>query len=183
MIAPICVNAIYKLIDPKTSINIDLRDIRIVKKLGGTVEDTELVEGLVFNQKATHSAGGPSKVKDAKIGLIQFQISPPKTNVSAHVESKNNSLQMDSSVVVTDYQQMDRILREEKNYLLNICNKIKKSGCNVLLIQKSILRDAVTEMSLHFLAKLKIMVVRDIERDEIEFISKVNLFTRSVFIK
>jgi T-complex protein 1 subunit delta len=50
--------------------------------------------------------------------------------------------------------------------------KIKKSGCNVLLIQKSILRDAVNDLSLHFLAKLKIMVVKDIERDEIEFICK-----------
>jgi len=159
VISPICVNAITRIVDPKVSTNVDLRDIRVVKKLGGTVEDTELVDGLVFTQKASHSAGGPTKVQNAKIGLIQFCISPPKTN-------------MDSSVVISDYQQMDRILKEERNYLLNICNKIKKSGCNVLLIQKSILRDAVTEMSLHFLAKLKIMVIKDIERDEIEFVSK-----------
>ena len=45
--------------------------------------------------------------------------------------------------------------------------------CNVLLIQKSILRDAVTETSLHFLAKMKIMVVRDVERTDVEFICKV----------
>lgn len=50
--------------------------------------------------------------------------------------------------------------------------KIKASGCNVLLIQKSILRDATNELSLHYLAKAKILVVRDIERDEIEFIAK-----------
>jgi len=67
---------------------------------------------------------------------------------------------------------MDRILKDERKYLLDMCNKIKKSGCNVLLIQKSILRDAVNEMSLHFLSKLKIMVVKDIERDEVEFVSK-----------
>jgi T-complex protein 1 subunit delta len=47
-----------------------------------------------------------------------------------------------------------------------------KAGCNVLLIQKSILRDAVNDLALHFLAKMKIMVVRDIERDEVEFICK-----------
>ena len=56
-----------------------------------------------------------------------------------------------------------------------MCKKIKKSGCNVVLIQKSILRDAVNELSLHFLSKLKILVVKDIERDEIEFICKVFL--------
>ena len=49
---------------------------------------------------------------------------------------------------------------------------IKKAGCNVLLIQKSILRDAVSDLALHFLAKMKIMVIKDIEREEIEFICK-----------
>jgi len=79
---------------------------------------------------------------------------------------------MDNQIVVNDYRQMDKILKEERQYLLTLCKKIKKTGCNVLLIQKSILRDAVNELSLHFLAKLKIMVIKDVERDEIEFISK-----------
>jgi T-complex protein 1 subunit delta len=56
-------------------------DIKIVKLLGGTIEDTHLVEGLVFNQNASHAAGGPVKVEKAKIALIQFQLSSPKTNV------------------------------------------------------------------------------------------------------
>ena len=54
---------------------------------------------------------------------------------------------------------MDRILREEKKYIASICKKIRACGANVLLIQKSILRDAVTDLSLHYLAKMKIMVV------------------------
>ena len=56
------------------------------------------------------------------------------------------------------------------------CKKIKKTGCNVILVQKSILRDAVNELSLHFLSKLKIMVISDIERDDIEFISRVAFY-------
>ena len=48
--------------------------------------------------------------------------------------------QMENQVVVSDYTQMDRVLREERQYILDICKKIKKAGCNVLLIQKSILR-------------------------------------------
>lgn len=79
---------------------------------------------------------------------------------------------MDNQIIVNDYRQMDKILKEERQYLLDLCKKIKKSGCNVLFIQKSILRDAVNDLSLHFLSKLKIMAVKDIERDEIEFICK-----------
>jgi len=158
-LSPIAVDAVLKVIDPLKDTNVDLRNIRLVKKLGGTIEETELVNGLVFTQKVAHGAGGPTRVANAKIGLIQFCISPPKTNI-------------DSNIVISDYQQMDRILREERQYILDICKKIQKTGCNVLLIQKSILRDAVTDLSLHYLAKLKIMVIRDIEREDIEFISK-----------
>src|SRR5437762_14163610 len=82
---------------------------------------------------------------------------------------------MENQIVVNDYRQMDKILKEERTYLLNICKKIKKTGCNVLLIQKSILRDAVNDLSLHFLSKLKILAIKDIEREEIEFICKVPL--------
>ena len=49
--------------------------------------------------------------------------------------------------------------REERKYILGLCKKIKKAGCTVLLIQKSILRDAYNDLSLHFLAKMGIMVI------------------------
>merc|ERR1719446_1697754 len=158
-LAPLAVDALLKVIEPATATNVDLRDIAVVKKLGGTIDDTCLVDGLVFTQRARHSAGGPGKVANAKIGLIQFCLSAPKTDI-------------EQNVVVSDYSQMDRILKEERQYILNMCKKIKASGCTVLLVQKSILRDAVNDLSLHFLAKMKIMVVTDIERDDIEFISK-----------
>jgi len=74
-------------------------------------------------------------------------------------------------VIVEDYQQIDRILKEERKYILELLKPIIKSGCNVLLIQKSILRDALNELSLHYLAKKKIMVIKDIERSDVEFIA------------
>jgi len=64
------------------------------------------------------------------------------------------------------------LLKMKKKYILEIVKKIIKSGCNVLLIQKSILRDAINILGSHYLAKKGIMVVTDIERDEMEFISK-----------
>lgn len=137
----------------------DLRDIKIVKQVGGTMDDSELVKGLVLQQGAKSSAGGPIKVENAKIALIQFCLSAPKTD-------------MENNIVVSDYAAMDRLLREERKYILNLCKKIQKWGVNVLLIQKSILRDAYNDLSLHFLAKLGIMVCTDIERTDVDFISK-----------
>lgn len=168
-LAPLAVDCVLKLAGDRPNvsdddlthngINVDLSNVRLIKKLGGTIDDTEMVNGVCLTQTAVKLANGPIRMEKAKIGLIQFQISPPKP------DTQNN-------IIVNDYRQMDKILKEERAYLLNICKKIKKSKCNVLLIQKSILRDAVNDMALHFLAKLKIMVVKDIERDEIEFLSK-----------
>jgi len=79
---------------------------------------------------------------------------------------------MESNVVVHDYTAMDRLLKEERKYILDLVKKISATGCNVLLIQKSILREAVNELSLHFLSKKGILVIKDIERDRIDFISR-----------
>ncbi|VDP89035.1 unnamed protein product [Echinostoma caproni] len=88
------------------------------------------------------------------------------------VVDPNSPQSMENNVIVTDYTQMDRIMKEERQYILNIVKAVKKAGCNVLLIQKSILRDAVNELALHYFSKMNIMVVKDIERTEVEFICK-----------
>lgn len=160
LLAPIAVNAVLKVIDTATATNVDLNDIRLVKKLGGTIDDTELVDGLVMTQRAARSAGGPTRIENAKVGMIQFCLSAPKTD-------------MESNIQVRDYTQMDRLLREERTLIAKMVKHIAKTGCNVLLVQKSILRDATTDLSLDFCAKAKIMVVRDVERDDIEFISRM----------
>jgi T-complex protein 1 subunit delta len=157
-IAPIVVDAVLGVTNEAHS-SVDLNDIKLIQKLDGTVEDTELVPGLVLDKRFSHLAGTRDKQEKAKIALIQFCISPPKTD-------------LDNSVIISDYSQMDRVLKEERNYLLNLVKKIKKSGCNVLMIQKSILRDAVSDQALHFLEKMKINVIRNIERTDVDFICK-----------
>ncbi|KAI9764492.1 MAG: T-complex protein 1 subunit delta [Geoglossum simile] len=159
LLGTMAVDAVLKVIDVKTADNVDLKNIRVVKKVGGTIDESEMVDGLVLTQPVVKSGGGPARMEKAKIGLIQFQLSPPKPD-------------MENQIVVNDYRQMDRILKEERTYLLNMVKKIKRAKCNVLFIQKSILRDAVNDLSLHFLAKLNILCIKDIERDEVEFICK-----------
>jgi T-complex protein 1 subunit delta len=168
LLAPIAVDSVLNLlgISPDTSLddsliptNCDLRDIRIVQQMGGTIDDTELISGLVLNAPKINAPGAPTVMNQAKIALLQFCLSAPKTD-------------MDNTVVVEDYAAMDRLLREERKYILGLCKAIQKSGATVVLLQKSILRDAYNELSLHFLAKMKIMVLTDIDRGDVEFICK-----------
>uniref|UniRef100_A0A8C2IKI2 T-complex protein 1 subunit delta n=1 Tax=Cyprinus carpio TaxID=7962 RepID=A0A8C2IKI2_CYPCA len=147
LLAPMSVDAVMRVIDPATATSVDLRNICIIKKLGGTIDDCELVDGLVLTQRVVNT--GVSRVEKAKIGLIQFCLSPPKTD-------------MDNQIVVSDYVQMDRVLREERAYILNLIKQIKKAGCTVLLIQKSILRYKITtELQDTGTAKLLWIMVMD----------------------
>jgi len=159
ILAPLAVDAVMQVIDPDTATNVDLRDIKVLTKIGETVEETKMIDGLVMDGGVRHAANGPTYIENAKIGLIQFQLSSPKTDT-------------DSNVLVTNNEQIDRLAREEKRYILKMVKKIAKTGCNVLLIQKSILRDAVNVLSLHYLARKGIMCVTDVERTEVEFISR-----------
>ncbi|XP_022814692.1 T-complex protein 1 subunit delta isoform X2 [Spodoptera litura] len=161
ILAPIAVQAIRAVMEPivgGVGARVDLRDVKVIERIGGTVEDTELVQGLVIPHRASN-VNGPHRIEKAKVGLIQFCISPPKTD-------------MDHNVIVSDYAAMDRVLKEERQYILNIVKQIKKAGCNVLLVQKSILRDALSDLAIHFLDKIKTMVIKDIEREDIEFVCK-----------
>lgn len=155
-IAPMVVDAVLKV---QHDGNADLRDIKVIRKLEGTIDESELIDGVIFDKKVSHTAGGIDRITNAKIALVQFCLSPPKTD-------------LDNQIIVSDYAQMDRVLRDERTFILDICKRIKKVGCNVVLIQKSILREAVSDLALHFLAKMKILVVRDIERDDVEFLCK-----------
>merc|ERR1719384_1660809 len=101
ILAPLAVDSVMQVIDPDTANNVDLRDIRVLTKIGGTVEDTKIVDGLVLDGGVRHAANGPTHIKDAKIGLIQFQLSAPKTDT-------------DHNIIVTNNEQIDRLAREEK---------------------------------------------------------------------
>ena len=160
LLAPMAVDAVLQIIDKATADNVDLRNIHVSKKLGGTIDESELIDGLCFvNKKASHLAGGPTRVENAKIALLQFPISAPKSD-------------MESNVVVGNDAAIDRIIKEERKYITGIIKKVIASGANVLLLQKSVLREAISDIALHFLAKKKIMVIKDIDREQVDFISK-----------
>lgn len=107
LFAPLSIDAVLKVVNPETATNVDLDDIKIVTRVGGTMDDTEMIDGLCFG-KGFSKSGGIQTIQNPKIGLIQFCLSAPKTD-------------MENSVVINEYDQMDKILREERKYILKMC--------------------------------------------------------------
>lgn len=77
----LCTSAVMKVANPEKN-SLDLKDIKIVAKVGGTLDDTELVDGLCLDNNAM---GTTRRMEKAKVALIQFQLSPPKTDMENQV--------------------------------------------------------------------------------------------------
>jgi chaperonin GroEL (HSP60 family) len=76
-----------------------------------------MIDGLCFG-KGFSKSGGIQTIKNPKIALIQFCLSAPKTD-------------MENSVVISEYDQMDKILREERKYILKMCKWCMGRVCGV----------------------------------------------------
>jgi len=158
ILAPIAVKSILSVLDQTNSSNVDLKRIKILKKQGGTVEQTELIEGIAIDYPVIKSFGGPTKIHNAKIALVLFSIGSPNTDT-------------ENLLVIKNYSHMDKLLKEEKQLIISLCRKIKSTGCNVILQQKSLLKESISDYAIQILSQMKIMLVRDINREDISFIS------------
>ena len=132
---------------------IDRDNIKIEKRSGGSVEDSELIRGIVLDKERVHSSM-PRIVKNAKLALIDKEIEIKKTEIDAKIE-------------ITSPDQLQAFLDQEEKMLKDMVEKIAKSGANVLVCQKGI-----DDVAQHFLAKSGIYAVRRVSDSDMKKIAK-----------
>ncbi|MCW1296070.1 MAG: thermosome subunit beta [Candidatus Parvarchaeota archaeon] len=132
---------------------LDLDNIKLQKKIGGSVDDTELVEGVVIDKERVHG-GMPRIVEDAKIALLDAALEIEKTEVDAQIRIERP-------------EQLESFIAEEEKMLKEMVEKVKKSGANVLFCQKGI-----DEVAQHFLAKAGIFAVRRVSESDMKKLAK-----------
>jgi archaeal chaperonin len=143
-------------INEKTkALKVDLDNIKVEKKAGGSIHDTSLIRGIVLDKEVVHS-GMPKRIEKAKIALINSPLEIEKTEMSAEIR-------------ISDPQQMQMFLEEENNMLRAMVEKIKTSGANVLLCQKGI-----DDIAQHYLAKEGILAVRRVKESDMTKLTKAS---------
>ena len=133
--------------------NIDLDNLKVEKKAGGSIQDTAIVKGIVLDKEIVHS-GMPRKIEKAKIALINSALEIEKTEMSAEIR-------------ITDPTQMQMFLEEENRMLKTMVDKLHDVGANVLICQKGI-----DDISQHYLAKHGIMAIRRVKESDMTKLSK-----------
>ncbi|KAH3767553.1 Chaperonin Cpn60/TCP-1 [Pelomyxa schiedti] len=119
-LAEICVKAVLAVADlTRKDVNLDL--IKIETKVGGTLEDTQLINGIVIDKDFSHPQM-PKIVNDAKMCILTCPFEPPKpkTKHGVHVST------------VAAYQ---KLFEEEQEYFRDMVAKVKASGCNLAICQ------------------------------------------------
>ena len=132
---------------------VDLDNVKVEKKHGGSIEDTELIKGIILDKEKVHP-GMPDRVKDAKIALINAALEIKKTEIDANIR-------------ISDPSQLQAFLDEEERMLKAMVDKIKATGANVVFCQKGI-----DDMAQHFMAKEGIYAVRRVKKSDMEKLAK-----------
>ena len=153
-LSKLVVDAILKIVEQNDDIHsVDLDNLKVEKKSGGSIDDTSLINGIVLDKEIVHS-GMPTKIEKARITLVNAALEVEKTEMSAEIR-------------ISDPTQMQQFLEEENKMLKSMVDKIHSIGTNVLICQKGI-----DDIAQHYLSKHGILAVRRVKESDMTKLAK-----------
>ncbi|MGC8564870.1 MAG: thermosome subunit beta [Thermoplasmata archaeon] len=154
LLADISVNAVKKIIENVDGkIVADLNNIQVIKKQGGSIDDTQIIEGVIVDKEKAHP-DMPQVVKKAKIALLNAALEIKKPEI-------------DTNIQIRDPTMIHSFLQEEEKMLKEMVEKVAATGANVVISQKGI-----DDMAQHFLAKKGIYAARRVKKSDMEKLEK-----------
>ncbi|WP_048148901.1 thermosome subunit beta [Palaeococcus ferrophilus] len=152
--AELAVGAVTQVAEKKNgTFEVDIDNIKIEKKIGESVEDSELVKGVVIDKERVHPRM-PKRIEGAKIALINEALEVKKTETDAKIN-------------ITAPDQLMSFLEQEERMLKEMVDQIAATGANVLFVQKGI-----DDLAQHYLAKAGILAVRRVKKSDMEKLAK-----------
>ncbi|MGM5487402.1 MAG: thermosome subunit beta [Nanobdellota archaeon] len=154
ILADIAVKAVQSVIEKTDeSIYYSKNDINVVTKVGGSIEESNLIEGIVLDKERVHS-GMPRVIKNAKLALIDtpIEVRGPET---------------DTRIQINDPSQLEAFVNQEEKMIKDMVERIAESGANVVLCQKGI-----DDIAQHFLAKRGIFAIRRVKKSDMISLAK-----------
>jgi thermosome len=147
-LSQIVVNAALQVSEPHgEGYLVDIDDVKVEKKAGGSLRDTKLIKGIVLDKEVVHG-GMPKRIEKAKIALVNSALEIEKT-------------EFDAKINISSPDQMKMFLEEENKMLKTMVDKIISSGANIAICQKGI-----DDVAQHYLAKANILAVRRVKESD-----------------
>ncbi len=144
------VDAVIKIVDNG---KVDPENIKIQKKVGKSVEDTELIDGFIIDKERV-SNSMPKRVVNARIALIAQALEVEKTETEAKIN-------------ISSPDQLQSFLDQEERMIKDMVDKIINSKANVVLCQRG-----MEDVAQHFLAKAGVFAVKNISSSDLNKIAR-----------
>ena len=137
---------------PKQPVNFNVDNIRVVKIMGGSLEQSKVVKGMVFGREPD---GSVKRAKNAKVGVFSCPIDISQTETKGTVLLHNAKEMMDFT-------------KGEENQLETIIKELHDSGLRVVVAGTT-----VGELALHYLNRFGILVVKVLSKFELRRLCRV----------
>ncbi len=153
-LAKLAVKAVTRVVDTTDGhVRFDRKNIQIVKRQGGEIHDSELLEGHVLEQETVHSAM-PKRVDDARIALVTGGFETKKTEFSEEIK-------------ITAVNQIQSFLDEETRLLEAMVDAVRSAGANVVFTEKGI-----DDLAAEHLSRAGIYAVRRAKHSDLELLAR-----------
>jgi len=152
--AKLAVEAVKQVAEEKDGgLKADIDLIKVLKKHGKGLDETEIVRGMVIDKEVAHPQM-PKIVNNAKIALLNAKLEIEKT-------------EFDAKINIESPEQMRLFLDEEEGMLREMVDKIAEAGANIVFCEKGI-----DDVALHFLAKKGILAIKSVSSSDMEKLAK-----------
>ncbi|KAG5240746.1 hypothetical protein OIU78_007442 [Salix suchowensis] len=119
-LAEIAVKAVMAVADlERRDVNLDL--IKVEGKVGGKLEDTELIHGILVDKEMSHPQM-PKQIEDAKIAILTCPFEPPKPKTKHKVD-------------IDTVEKFQTLRKQEQQYFDVMVQKCKDVGATLVICQ------------------------------------------------
>lgn len=118
--ADICVQAVLQVADLERR-DVNFERIRVEGKTGGSLQDTELVQGIVIDKEISHPQMS-KRIDNAKVCILTCPFEPPKPKTKHKLD-------------ITSKEDYDKLYQQEQQYFRDMVQKVKDSGANLVICQ------------------------------------------------
>ncbi|KAJ5612487.1 hypothetical protein N7510_005681, partial [Penicillium lagena] len=149
--AKIAVDAVLSVADLQRK-DVDFELIKVDGKVGGSLEDSLLVQGVIVDKDFSHPQM-PDEVRDAKLAILTCPFEPPKPKTKHKLD-------------ITSVEEFKKLQDYEKNKFTEMIQNLKDSGANLVICQWGFDDEAN-----HLLLQNHLPAVRWVGGPEIELIA------------
>ena len=116
----IAVEAVLSVADLERR-DVDFELIKVDGKVGGSLEDTQLVKGVVIDKDMSHPQM-PRSVKDARLAILTCPFEPPRPKTKHKLD-------------ITSVEEYKKLQEYERKKFEEMIGQVKETGANLVICQ------------------------------------------------